>query len=127
MHNKISPSQYAELLYEICLDGNKIAKKIKAFSVILARNNDFKKFNEIIKEFESYEKKQGGVSDVELISASPLAKEVKNQIVGAMAGKCEIKETVNPDLLGGVIVISGDMMIDGSFRKKLRELSRSLS
>jgi len=129
MKNKITPNQYAVLLYETTLEIRTAEKAIKGFLEILAKNNDLGKIAEIIREFEIYERKQRGVKDIEIISAKPLTREVKKQIMEDLEseGKIEVKETVNHDLLAGMIVIEGDMMTDGSLSKKLRKLSKSLS
>lgn len=131
MKNKITPLQYAIFLYEITLGKKEreIGKITKDFFKILVKNNDFNKIKEIVKEFEIYEKKQKGIRDLEIISASPLALAVKKQIVKLMGGSkdLEVKETVNAELIGGLTLIMGDTMIDGSLRRKLKELNKLLS
>ena len=131
MIKKITPLQYAIFLYEITLKKGKIEvqKLVKDFLGILAKNNDLAKAGEIIKEFEIYERKQKGVREVEIISARPLAQELKKQIVGKLkqGGDIEVRESVNPDLLLGVVLTINDTMIDGSLRNKLRELNKVLS
>lgn len=124
---KITSRQYAILLYEITFKAPDINKRIKGFLGILAKNNDIGKISEIIKEFEKYEKKQKGIKDVEISSAKPVSKDVKTRILKVIKNQADVKETVNPDLLGGMIVTVDDMMIDGSLRKKLRELSKALT
>ncbi len=123
---KITPFQYAVFLYDITSRGADVAKRVNGFLKILEKNNDLGNIGKIIKEFEKYEKKQKGVQDVEIISAAPLANDLRKQVLDAVGDKNDIKEIVNPDLLGGVIVTVGDTMIDGSLRKKLKELSKAL-
>ncbi|MBI2626383.1 MAG: ATP synthase F1 subunit delta [Candidatus Nealsonbacteria bacterium] len=124
---KITPLQYAILLYEITLKRSEIKKQINGFLGILAKNNDLGKIDGIIKEFEKYEKKQKGVKDVEIISAKPIAKDIKAKVLEEIEGEADLKETVNPDLLGGIIVTVDDMMTDGSLKRKLKELSEVLT
>lgn len=129
MKKKITPLQYAIFLYEITSGKSDIKKNIKGFIEILVKNNDLGKIDEIIKEFEAYEKKQRGVKEAELISAEPLAAGVKKQISELMkgAGRLEIKEIVDPDMIGGLTMIIGDTMVDGSLRRKLAELKKTLA
>ena len=131
MKKKITHPQYAVFLYEAALGKKEveIRKITKDFLGILIKNNDFYKIKEIIKEFEVYEKKQKGIVDLEIISAQPLAPAAKKQIVESIGRPqtMEVKETVNADLIGGLTLLIGDMMIDGSLRKKLKELNKSLS
>ncbi|MBI2042376.1 MAG: ATP synthase F1 subunit delta [Candidatus Nealsonbacteria bacterium] len=123
---KITPLQYAIFLYELTSQGANITKQINEFLGVLAKNNDLSKIREVINDFEKYEKRQRGAQDVEIISATPLAKDLRTQILSAIGGKIDVKETVNPELLGGAIVTVGDTMIDGSLRRKLKELSKVL-
>ena len=128
MTKKITPYQYAIFLYEITREKSKVQKMTKCFLEILAKNNDLGKTDKIVNEFEKYEKKQMGITEVELISAKPAVSSMKKKISELIKdGKLEIKENVNPDLVGGAILIVGDMMIDGSIRRKLGELRRALA
>ena len=128
MIQKITPFQYAVLLYELTSDGKEAAKKLKAFFGFLAKNNDLGKIKQIIKEFEIYEKKRKGIREVEIASARPLAKEEKKLLLEAIGdGKMEVIESIDENLLGGMTLTIGDMLIDGSLRKKLRELHRALA
>jgi len=128
MIQKITPFQYAVLLYELTSDGKEAAKKLKAFFGFLAKNNDLRKIKQIIKEFEIYEKKRKGIREVEIASARPLAKEEKKLLLEAIGdGKMEVIESIDENLLGGMTLTIGDMLIDGSLRKKLRELHRALA
>ena len=84
MTKKITPLQYAIFLYEITRKPSETKKMTKDFLEILAKNNDLAKIDEIVNEFEKYEKKQMGITEVELISAKPIAKETKSQILKAI-------------------------------------------
>ena len=128
MRNKITAQQYAIFLYEITRKESEVKKMTQGFLEILAKNNDLGEIDEIIREFEMYEKKQKGITGVELVSAKPIAAAVKKQISELIKdGKPEIQESVNSDLLGGITLIIGDMMIDASLRRKLGELKKVLS
>lgn len=125
---KITPLQYAIFLYEITSEKQDIKNNIKGFVEILAKNNDFSKINEIIRRFETYDKKMKGIYDVEITSASPLESAAKKHIIESLKnyGKIEIKEAVNPGLIAGITLTIEDVMVDGSLKNKLRELEKVL-
>ena len=128
MIQKITPFQYAVLLYGLTSDGKEVAKKLESFFGLLAKNNDLGKIKQIIREFEIYEKKQKGIREVGIVSARPLAKEAKKLLMETIGdGKVEVTERIDENLLGGMTLTMGDMLIDGSFRKKLKELQRALA
>lgn len=129
MIKRITPFQYAAFLYEITHNKREIAKITKDFLNILLKNNDFGKIDDIMKEFEAYEKKQKGINEMQIVSAKPLAGELKKQVTAAAKDLeiSEVQETINPDLIAGLTLVVGDMMIDGSLKSKLRELNKLLS
>lgn len=126
---KITPLQYAIFLYEITSRKTDIKKNIRGFIEILAKNNELGLVNKIIEEFEAYEKRMKGIYDVEIASAKPLESGIKKQVIDSLKnyGKIEIKESVNPDLIGGLTLTVGDMMVDGSLRSRVAELKKALS
>lgn len=129
MRNKITPFQYAVFLYEITFKKHEVKKIIKDFFDVLIKNNDLGKIKDIMREFEAYEKKQKGIKEIAIASAEPFSREFKKQIRAAAKGLgiSAMEESINPDLIGGLTLVVGDTMIDGSLRNKLRELNKALS
>jgi len=127
MRNKITPYHYAIFLYELFLEKGDAKKKMDEFIGILKKNNDLGKIQSILLEFDAYEKKQRNIRSLEVISAKPISKGIIESIKKAIKGESEIKETIDPSVLGGLVLISDDMMIDGTFRKKIIELNKLLS
>jgi len=132
MPKGITPEQYAVLLYEITSEAKagEIDKAISEFLKMLNKQNALWMIDKIIKAFEQYDKKMSGICEVEIISAKPISKEVKEKIVKIFtkrANKIEIKEIVDPKLIGGMIIKSEDEMIDGSIKTRLLNLRKQLS
>lgn len=71
------------------------------------------------------------VSQAEVISATPLDAESKAKIEALVQklapGLSDLKETVNPDVIGGYMLKVGDQMIDASVSTQLRELRREFT
>jgi F-type H+-transporting ATPase subunit delta len=65
-----------------------------------------------------------------VVSAVPLSAEqlesVKGQLAAAMGQTVKLSTTVDPNLLGGLVVRVGSRMIDASIRTKLRQLELAL-
>lgn len=72
-----------------------------------------------------------GVIDAEVVSAVALTDDLRQALVKALArhtGKtAEISERVDPKLLGGLVVRTGDEKIDGSVATRLSRLASRLS
>ncbi|MGI9017456.1 MAG: ATP synthase F1 subunit delta [Euzebya sp.] len=74
---------------------------------------------------------QRGASVASVRTAKPLTDEQRDalsQALSARAGRpVDLKITVDPDLVGGLVVQLGDSVIDGSVAKRLTDLRSSLS
>ena len=71
------------------------------------------------------------ISQAEVISSAPLDAETKAKVEELLQklapGLSDLKETINPDLIGGYILKVGDQMIDASVSTQLRELRREFT
>ncbi len=71
-----------------------------------------------------------GVREVELRAAAPLPEDVRGRVEGALraaaGGKVRLRETVDPDLLGGLVARIGGTVIDGSLKTRLERLRARL-
>ena len=71
------------------------------------------------------------ISQAEVISSAPLDAETKAKVEEVLQklapGLSDLKETINPDLIGGYILKVGDQMIDASVSTQLRELRREFT
>jgi len=67
---------------------------------------------------------------VTAVTAVPLIPELRQQIqdkVRAQTGRdAEIEETVDPSIIGGLVLRVGDVVVDASLRTRLEEMRRSL-
>ena len=64
--------------------------------------------------------------EVEVTSAVELPEEtragIRKRIEEATGKKVEIKETVREDIIGGLVLRFGDVIVDGSLQAKLEQL-----
>ena len=127
---KISAKQYARSLYE-AVAGKKAGDEVANFLKLLVRNNDLKLTDKIIAEFIRIWNEHEGLVTAEVVSARELDKEsdlaIKNFLKTEQAAKSvELKKSVDGKLLAGFILKFGDQVIDGSLRKKLRDLKEEM-
>lgn len=69
---------------------------------------------------------KGFTGDVEVVSAMPLDSGEQDRVKREL-GSDSITFVVNPDILGGLIVRSGDRVVDGSVRSGLTDLTSRLN
>jgi F-type H+-transporting ATPase subunit b len=64
--------------------------------------------------------------DLEIVSAMPLDDNEQNSVRSQLNG-ANVSFTVDPSILGGLVIRSGDRVIDGSVRRSLGEMSQRLA
>ena len=72
-----------------------------------------------------------GIGAAEVITAVPLDSQAESRIVDQMSkatGKrITLTSSVDPDIVGGIVIKIGDRLIDGSTRTKLSAMRNSLA
>ncbi len=101
------------------------------FAGTLANNNRLNLLPEIVTTFAEKLAEMRGEVSAEVISARPLEQaqmqQLQTELSKMFAGKkIVVTPKVDPNLLGGVAVRVGSMMIDGSLRTKFEGLSLAL-
>jgi F-type H+-transporting ATPase subunit delta len=86
----------------------------------------------IVEQYLSLLRKLNQIALAEVISAQELSDEQKGNIVEKVKGivearDVELKTSVDPNLIGGVIIKVGSKVIDASLRGQLRRISVSLN
>lgn len=128
---KFTHKQYAQALYEALQDTK--AKDhdivIENFIQVLKAKGDLGEYERIIAEYEIYDKKMRGITDVEVTTATEVKMnksliEDLNKIVGQ---DVELKHKVDNSLIGGVVIKAGDTLIDGSVKNQLNNLRKTLN
>lgn len=63
---------------------------------------------------------------VEVVSAMPLSDAEQNEVRGKLGSASSVSFSVNPSILGGLVIRSGDRVVDASVRSNLTELTGRL-
>jgi F-type H+-transporting ATPase subunit delta len=130
---KIKPRQFALSLYE-ALDG-KPSGEVKAiigrFVELLAEKKQLSRAEKIIAEFIKIYNLKHGIIEAHLISGSELNSEAikaLNDYIKKLSGAKEIvvSQTVDKNILGGVIIKYGDKVFDASLKTVLSDLKEKM-
>ncbi|HSX21549.1 MAG TPA: F0F1 ATP synthase subunit delta [Gaiellaceae bacterium] len=102
----------------------------KNFLLLIAEKSRAGEIDEIAKEFERLMAREERRLTVELTTARELtdaeAKEIVAQIEKAAGRKVEATRTVDPDLVGGIVLQAGSYRVDASVRGRLQRLRQEL-
>jgi F-type H+-transporting ATPase subunit delta len=95
--------------------------------VVRDRTNLIPQIREI---FEDQVRAERGISVAQVTTAEPLTADeeamVREQLAKMTGNTIEITSTIDPDIIGGIVVRIGDQVIDGSVRNKLERMRTRL-
>jgi F-type H+-transporting ATPase subunit delta len=100
------------------------------FLGVLARNRRLSKLGAVIRAFNTLAARHRGEINAEVTSAHPLDDDqvdaIRQNLRTRMGRDIAIEMTVDPAILGGLVVKIGSQMIDGSIRTKLNTLAQAM-
>ena len=126
---RVTPEQLAQLVTGIA--GAPLGDKGANFVRTLAVNRRLAYLPEISALFDKLKDAAQGVADVTVTSAAPLDASQQRKLAAAV--KKRLKRTVrlhceiDPALIGGAVLRSGDLVIDGSLRTRLDRIGYELT
>lgn len=107
-----------------------ISAKTFNFVFLLIKAQKLKALNEIIVSAEKMNKESSGVVEVVIESACAIKPEQEKQIEKIIGEKLNqevlVKQLINKDLIAGICLRIGDMVIDSSLHGKMMRLKRRI-
>ncbi len=126
---RVDRAKKEKLLFEVA--GDSFDAAAKNFVRVLLDGGRVLVTPDIAVLFEQMKARTEGKVEVEVVSAYALEAEQEGVIADAVkrrVGKeVDIKSTVDPALVGGVIIRIGDTVIDASLRGRLKQLATGFS
>jgi F-type H+-transporting ATPase subunit delta len=126
---RVTPEQLAELISDASgIDAKDLQRN---FIGTLAENRRLALLPQIAAMYETLRAEAENVADVQVTSAVPLSDAQRQRLATAMKKRLQKNDVrlhcdVDASLVGGAIVRSGDMVIDGSLKGRLDRLSLEL-
>ena len=122
-------AQLEELVAGIC--GASLDAQGRALLSLLTENGRLDSLPEIATRVAELEAEARTGGDVEVVSATALDERQRERLAGALRQRLErdvrLHCSTDPALIGGAVVRSGDLLIDGSLRGKLERLGTELT
>lgn len=130
---KISAKQYAQILYDLT-DGkseSEIEKAVADFARYIYRNRKLKLADKIIEQFGKIYNQKKDIVEAEIITREKLDATLERKVKHFVKEKYRAKEVVlknvvDENMRGGVIIKVGDEVRDGSIRGRLESLKQLL-
>ncbi len=108
-----------------------LSRPVLNLVLLLLRRGRIEQLPRVAAEFRRLDDKRNGVTHATATSAAPLGTDEVRAITARLeqltGGTIVLETSVDPDLLGGVVVRVGDRLIDGSVRGRLERLRQRLA
>ncbi|HOZ36331.1 MAG TPA: F0F1 ATP synthase subunit delta [bacterium] len=133
---KIKLREYAQLLYALLMEEKNKSRKVDqllyGFLCLVNSQGDLGKMENIINSFEAYYQEKEEVLAAKVVSARRLDEEMLKiirkylQQTKPEIRNWEVKEIIDPAVLGGVKIMTEDKFLDGTIQKQIINLKNSL-
>jgi F-type H+-transporting ATPase subunit delta len=124
---QVDPPTKARILDDLVADGDAL---VRNFLRLAAEKGRIGEIEEIAREFDRLVAREERRLDVELTTAFELsdeqAREIVRQIEQASGRQVDATRSVDPSLIGGLVLQAGSMRLDASIRGRLERLRREL-
>jgi len=125
---KVESDQRVSLMLDIC--GKHLDAEAQNLVRLLVRNGRLSVLPEIALIYEGLKNESQGKLDVEIVSAYEVTKAQETSLAAALKERLgrdiQMTSEVDKELIGGVIIRAGDLVIDGSVQGRLRKLATEL-
>lgn len=125
---QLDPRAKAEALAAVLQDADEI---LRNFARVVAQKGRAPMLEEIAREYDALVAAEERILNVELTTAYELsdneADSILKQIEQASGRRVEAERTVDPELIGGVVLKVGTLEVDSSVRGRLDRLRRELA
>jgi F-type H+-transporting ATPase subunit delta len=109
----------------------RLSRPVLNLVLLLVRRGRIEQLPRVATEFRRLDDQRNGLTHATATSAAPLGPDEVRSITAHLeqltGGTIALETSVDPDLLGGVVVRVGDRLIDGSVRGRLERLRNQLA
>lgn len=100
------------------------------FLSVLTEKGRFRYLSAIAAEFRKGYYEMSGIAEVTVTTAVPLKADARERLEAKLVKMYQkeiiIREKVDPDIIGGMIVACGDSMLDGSVKTRLEKMHKQI-
>jgi len=125
----LTAEQQTKLLLDLC--GDAVDTAVANFVRTLAANKRLRLLATIREQFELLKAQQEKTVEVDITSAFELDAAMQEKLATALKSKLsrdvKLHASVDPSLVGGVVIRAGDTVIDSSVRGRLAKLAEAMN
>jgi F-type H+-transporting ATPase subunit delta len=128
LRSPVVPATKKQAVMEAIVGGKVSTLTISFINLLITKGREGE-LPEVINAFIKQYKEKKGIHIVKLTTATPISDALKTQIVNQVKQTSdmqtiELETIVNPDIIGGFVLQTGDKLVDASISYDLREISK---
>lgn len=112
------------------LIGDQLTATFINFLLLLVEKNRFSSLTQIAAAYRAMMDEHLGIWEASITTAKPLEKDLEEKLKQKLEGfyhkKVYIKNEINPQIMGGAILVVGNQMIDWSVASRLKKIKENL-
>jgi F-type H+-transporting ATPase subunit delta len=125
MAMRISRRKIADYAAERLIEGEKSTAVLRQVAAFLIETKRTREVDLIVRDIEAALAERGVVV-ADVTSAYPLTDELKKSLVTLVGGKkLQLRETIDPSVLGGIRLRTPDERLDATLKRKIQSLKTS--
>ncbi len=125
----VSVDEKIAFIDELCKAGG-VSELCRNLMCLLAERSRFGCFEGVVKNFRDMYNLQFGIAEITVTTKSPLSEKARAEIIAKMSSitgkKISIREKLDADIIGGIIIDYGSTRYDGSVKSRLNALKNEL-
>ena len=99
------------------------SQNFKGLLITLTKHSKIKFVEGVFLEFKKILNNRVGLTEIDVITADVLDKDLEEKLINVLSSKLKMKikliKSINPEIIGGIIIKVGSVMIDNSIKSKL--------
>ncbi len=124
----LTAKQKADTFIDVC--GDSLDDNGRNFVRVLADNKRITLLPQIAELFEAFKAEQEHSIDADVISAYPLSDQqldtLAEKLKSKLSSEVRLNNTIDPEVIGGVVIRAGDLVIDSSVKTRLAKLADAM-
>lgn len=121
MASRLTRRKIAVHVADRLVAGESVAKAVKSAAAYLVDSGRTRELELLVRDIEDVLAEKG-VTVADITTAFPLTDTVRDEVLSLIGGKAQLRERVDPSVLGGVKIDIPGRRYDGTIRRKLTAL-----
>ena len=126
LNNPVLDKSKKRSLFQKSFQGS-LSKLTQSFLAIIVERGRYKQLVSILQQYTKLYKKEMKMVDLEVVTTKKINLALKEKIKEKIGNQENVvfKETINPNILGGILIKLNDLQFDATIKKRLNDVRKN--